>query len=45
MMIRTIRQANKDYYEASDRFLQIGHLLGSSGDKQQFHTKSTKMSS
>ena len=43
-MISTIRQAKKDYYEASDRFLQIGHLLGGSGDKQQFHTKSTKMS-
>ena len=44
LMISTIRQAKKDYYEASDRFLQIGHLLGSSGDKQEFHTKSTKMS-
>ena len=44
LMISTIRQAKKDYYDASDRFLQIGHLLGSSGDKQEFHTKSTKMS-
>ena len=44
LMISTIRQAKKDYYEASDRFLQIDHLLCSSGVQQEFHTKSTKMS-
>ena len=44
LMISTIRQAKKDYYEASDSFLQIGHLLGSSGVQREFLTKSSKMS-
>ena len=28
-MLSIIRQANNDYYEASDSVVQIGHLLGS----------------
>ena len=44
LMISTIRQAMKDYYEASESFLQIGHVLGSSGDKRESHTNSSKMS-
>ena len=32
---RVTIQAIKDHYEASDSFLQIGHLLGSSGDKRE----------
>ena len=43
-MINTIRQAKNDYFEASDSFLQIGHLLGSSGVQREFHTNSSKMS-
>ena len=43
-MISNIRQAMKDYYEASESFLQIGHVLGSSRDKRESHTNSSKMS-
>ena len=43
-MINTIRQAKNKYFEASDSFLQIGHLLGSSGVRREFHTNSSKMS-
>ena len=38
------KQAKKDYYEASDSVLQIGHPLRHNGFKWQFHGKSSKVS-
>ena len=37
------RQAKKNYYEASDSVLQIGHLVGSDRVQQEFHRKRSKM--
>ena len=44
LMISTIRQAKNDYYQASDSYLQINHLLVSDGVQQEVHTNSSKMS-
>ena len=43
-MISIIRQANNDYYDASDSVLQIGHILGHNVVRREFHSKSSKMS-
>ena len=37
------KQANNDYYEASDSVLQIGYLLGSKTVQGEFHRKSSKI--
>ena len=37
-------EAKNDYYEASDSFLQICHLLGKNRVQLEFHTNSRKMS-
>ena len=37
-MISTIRQGENDYYQASDSYLQINHLLGSYGVQQEVYT-------
>ena len=37
------RQAKKNYYEASDSVLQIGHLVGSDRVQQEFHRKRSQM--
>ena len=37
------KQAKKDYYEASDSLLQIGHLLSSNRVQQEFHHTSSKI--
>ena len=37
------KQAKKDYYEASDIVLQIGHLVGCNRVQQQLHRNSSKM--
>ena len=37
------KQANKDYYEASDCVLEIGYLLGSNRVQREFYRKSSKM--
>ena len=37
------KQAKKDYYEASDSVLQIGHLVGSDRVQQEFPRKRSKM--
>ena len=37
------KQANKDYYEASDCVLEIGYLLGSNRVQREFYRKSPKM--
>ena len=36
-MINIIRQAKNDDYEASDNFLQSGHLLGSNVVQREFY--------
>ena len=36
--------AKNDYYEASDSFLQIGHLLGRNRVQREFDAKSSKIS-
>ena len=37
------KQANKDYYEASDCVLEIGYLLGCNRVQREFYRKSSKM--
>ena len=37
------KQAKKDYYEASDSLLQIGHLLSRNRVQQEFHHTSSKI--
>ena len=37
------KQAKKDYYEASDSLLQIGHLLSSNRVQQEFTYTSSKI--
>ena len=37
------KQANKDYYEASDCVLEIGYLLGSNTVQREFYRKGSKM--
>ena len=36
------KQANKDYYEASDCVLEIGYLLGSNRVQWEFYRKAPK---
>ena len=43
VIIRTTRQAKNDYYQASDSYLQINHLLVSDGVHKENHTNSSKM--
>ena len=38
------KQTKKDYYEASDSLLHIGHLLLSNKAQREFYTNSSKMS-
>ena len=38
------KQAKKDYYEASDSVLEIGHHLLSNKVQRELHTNSSKMS-
>ena len=37
------KQANKDYYEASDCVLEIGYLLGCNRVQREFYRKTSKM--
>ena len=37
------KQANKDYYEASDCVLEIGYLLGCNRVEREFYHKTSKM--
>ena len=37
-------QAKNDYYEASDSFFQIGHLLGRNRVQREFDANSSKIS-
>ena len=43
-MIGIIRQAKRNYYEASDIVLQIGHLFGSNAVQREFHNNSSIVS-
>ena len=43
-MLTIIRQAKKNYYEASDNVFQIGQFLGSNSVQREFHTKNFKVS-
>ena len=38
------KQAKKDFFQASDSVLQIGHILGSYTVLREFHTNSFKVS-
>ena len=37
------KQANKDYYEASDCVLEIGYLSGCNRVQREFYRKTSKM--